>query len=66
MVLSISLIFVALLILPAIFIIWLTKRNYKSKIDWVFQFLFYLQRPIYYLFSTQADGIGSATIWDIS
>ena len=40
MVLSISLLFVDLLILPAIFIIWLTKRNYKSKIDWVFQFLF--------------------------
>lgn len=40
MVLSISLIFVDLLILPAIFILWLTKRNYKSKIDWVFQFLF--------------------------
>lgn len=38
--LSISLIFVDLLILPAIFIIWSTKRNYKSKIDWVFQFLF--------------------------
>ena len=38
--LSISLIFVDLLILPAIFLIWLTKRNYKSKIDWIFQFLF--------------------------
>ena len=40
MMLSISLIFVDLLALPAIFIIWLSKRNYKSKIDWVFQFLF--------------------------
>lgn len=40
MVLLIPLIFVDLLILSAIFIIWLTKRNYKSKIDWVFQFLF--------------------------
>jgi hypothetical protein len=37
---SILLHFVDLLILPTVFIIWLVKRNYRRKIDWIIQILF--------------------------